>query len=88
MLECIRCNILAEYFSEKRLEVVDIMLALFDEKKNQEMFARSERKDAQEEERTRNIVEAIKAGLEKALIFQIFHPTEEEYIKCEKLAIS
>ena len=55
--ECIRNNILREYLTERREEVMDIMTALFDDDVIQEMYEKSIRRESREEGREEEILQ-------------------------------
>ena len=46
---CIEEDILAEYFTERRWEAIDIMMALFDDEINQKMLLNSEKAEGRKE---------------------------------------
>ena len=50
--DCIENNILSDYLTERRKEVMDIMTALFDDNVIQEMYEKSIRRESREEGRT------------------------------------
>ena len=64
--ECIRRDILKDYLSERRQEVMDIMTALFDEKAIREMrennIRRESHEEGREEQRYKDVDRVIKGG--------------------------
>ena len=70
--ECVERNILGEFLTQQKGEVVDIMMALFDSEINQQMLVNSERAEGH--------AEGLSEGLDRALqILTKRDGREEEY---------
>lgn len=69
---CKNRNIVKEYLSSKEVEVVTIMMSLFDEEQIMKTFIKDERRDEARETTKRNAIIMLKKGefqLKKYLLF-------------------
>ena len=77
--ECIKRNILKDIFEIHKSEVIEVCIEEYNEKEVMEVHYNEGREEGREEERTQNILAAIREGLSKETVMRIFKLTAEKY---------